>query len=324
MRMSVLAIAAAAGLTLSAAPGAVHADASLTAAAAAATVRYRTADVDGVRIFYREAGRADAPVIVLLHGFPSSSHMFRSLIPQLAGRFRVIAPDYPGFGQSDMPSPARYAYTFDNLAKTMGRFLETVGARRYTLYLQDYGGPVGFRIATAQPERVTGLVIQNANAYVEGFGADTATPVAGLWEKGRSPETDAPARQLYSPEGIRLQYVTGARDPEALSPDAWALDSAYMSRPGQDDVQLSLLENYKCNLALYPEWQAYLRKYQPKTLIVWGKNDPIFIAKGAEAYLRDLPQAQLVLLDTGHFALEEDAPAIAAHILKTFGFDKGR
>lgn len=281
-------------------------------------VHYRTVTIEGIDIFYREAGQANKPTIVLLHGFPSSSHMFRDLIPQLAPDFHVIAPDYPGFGHSAAPAPDEYRYSFDNLAQTMDRFLQTIVQERYILYLQDYGGPIGFRIAAAHPERVEGLVIQNANMYQEGFGAETAAPLKELWDKGRSPETEAPAREIFSPEGVRFQYVTGARNPEAISPDSWTMDNAFLARRGQDDIQLSLLEDYKNNLTKYPQWQAYLREHQPKTLIVWGKNDPIFAAAGAEAFRKDLPGVKIVLLDTGHFAIEEDARRIGALIRETF------
>jgi pimeloyl-ACP methyl ester carboxylesterase len=293
--------------------------APIPAPKAAGPARHRTATVDGIEIFYREAGHPDAPTIVLLHGFPSSSHMFRDLIPLLADRFHVIAPDYPGFGHSATPSPSTYAYTFDAVAHTMGRFLEVVGEARYILYMQDYGGPVGFRIATAHPDRVEGLVVQNANAFTEGLGGQTTAPLADLWENGRSPEAEEPARALFSPEGIRFQYVTGARDPGAMNPDAWVMDRALIDQPGRDDVQIRLLADYKTNLALYPAWQEYLRERQPKTLVVWGRNDPIFIEAGATAYRNAVPEADVVLLDTGHFALEEDAPAVASHIVRTFG-----
>jgi pimeloyl-ACP methyl ester carboxylesterase len=298
---------------------AVHLPAAAGGASPASTpVLHRTIKVDGTEIFYREAGRPEAPVIVLLHGFPSSSHMFRNLIPRLSGHFRVIAPDYPGFGHSATPSPAAYNYNFDNLARTVDRFLADLGATRYVLYLQDYGGPVGLRVATAHPERVAGLVIQNANAYLDGFGENAEGPLKALWKKGRSPETEAPARELYSLNGIRLQYVTGARDPQTVSPDSWTMDHALLATADRDDVQLRLLEDYKTNLALYPSWQAYFRQHRPKTLVTWGKNDPIFTAPGALAYGRDLPEAEIVLLDTGHFALEEEAEAIGNLIVKTF------
>jgi pimeloyl-ACP methyl ester carboxylesterase len=310
-------------LTLKSAAAAV-ASAALTLAVAAAaqaapdTVRYRTQEVEGVKIFYREAGAPDAPTIVLLHGFPTSSHMYRNLIPALSARFHVIAPDYPGFGQSDAPTPEAYAYSFDHLASTMDAFLGAVGARHYVLYLQDYGGPVGLRIAAAHPERVDGLVIQNANAYLDGFSADAGAPLKDLWEKGRSPAADAPARVLFSPDGVKFQYQHGARDPLKLSPDAWTLDDALLARPGNDEIQLSLLADYKSNLPLYPAWQAYLRQHRPRTLVAWGKNDPIFAAPGALAYRRDVPEARIELLDTGHFALEEEGATIARLILETF------
>jgi pimeloyl-ACP methyl ester carboxylesterase len=284
--------------------------------------RYRTATVGGLTMFYREAGNPSHPAIVLLHGFPSSSHMFRDLIPLLADRFRVVAPDYVGFGYSDAPPPERFTYSFDNLARMVEGLLDHLGLRRYLLYLHDYGGPVGFRLAAAHPERVAGLVIQNANAYLEGFSAEAASSVKPLWEN-RTPETERAARQLFSPEGIRYQYVAGARDPEALSPDSWTLDQALVQRPGNDAIQVALLADYQHNLERYDAWQSYFRRHRPKTLIVWGRNDPIFIAPGAEAYQRDLPDAELVWLDGGHFALEEHAAEVARHITWKFAAEAG-
>ncbi|MCM5679759.1 alpha/beta hydrolase [Schlegelella sp. S2-27] len=280
-------------------------------------VHSRYATVDGVRIFYREAGHSSLPHIVLLHGFPSSSHMYRKLIPLLATRFHVIAPDYPGFGHSDMPAPTEYRYTFDRLATTMDRFLQAVGVARYVLYMQDYGGPVGLRIAAAHPQRVAGLVAQNANAYDEGLSPEVMKVLRPLWAQ-RTPDTEAPVRGFFTLEATRGQYTAGARHPEALDPDAWVFDQALLDRPGNHEVQLSLLADYGSNVSLYPQWQRYLRKHQPAMLIAWGRGDPFFLEAGAHAYLRDVPGARLVLLDTGHFALEEEAPRVAREIIATF------
>jgi pimeloyl-ACP methyl ester carboxylesterase len=276
--------------------------------------------VDGLRIFYREAGNPRLPHIVLLHGFPSSSHMYRKLIPLLATNFHVIAPDYQGFGHSDMPPPGNYRYTFDQLATTMDRFLQNLGLATYVLYMQDYGGPIGMRIAAAHPDRIAGLVVQNANSYEDGLSPDVMQVLKPLWAQ-RSATTEAPVRAFLTPDATRGQYLAGARNPDALDPDAWVFDQALLDRPGNDEVQLSLLADYGSNVTRYPQWQRYLREHQPKTLIVWGRRDPFFLEAGARAYLRDLPKARLVLLDSGHFALEEDAPHIAAEILATFADD---
>jgi pimeloyl-ACP methyl ester carboxylesterase len=279
--------------------------------------RYRTVEVEGLNIFYREAGRKNAPTIVLLHGSPASSHMFRDLLPLLADSFRVIAPDYVGFGHSDTPSPEKFSYTFENLARITGRFLEELELKHYALYMQDYGGPIGFRVAMAHPERVAGLVIQNANAYVEGIGTETLAALQPLWEK-RTPETEARVRPLLSPEGVRAQYVAGASRPDAVGPDGWLLEQALLQQPHRIALELDLLADYRSNLSQYHKWQAYFRAHRPKTLIVWGEDDPIFIPAGAKAYKRDLPEAELVWLNGGHFALEEHAAEIAGRIKQTF------
>jgi pimeloyl-ACP methyl ester carboxylesterase len=275
---------------------------------------YKTQEVDGLRIFYREAGPADAPIILLLHGFPTSSHMYRDLIPRLAIRYHVIAPDYPGYGFSDAPSPATFAYTFDHLADVMDRFVQAVGAHRYILYAQDFGGPVGFRLAAKHPDRVAGLVVQNAVAHEEGLSAsmDAARP---YWAK-RTPETEAPMRALLTLDTTRFQYLHGARDPSRISPDAWTQAQALLDRPGNDEIQLSILHDYGSNLTRYPEWQAYFRAHQPPTLVAWGKNDPFFTVEGAQAFARDMPGTETHILDTGHFALEEEAPKIAELMLE--------
>lgn len=274
------------------------------------TMAYRHVTVEGLRIAYREAGTPGDPALVLLHGFPSSSHMFRDLMPRLANTFHVIAPDYPGFGYSDAPDSAAFSYTFDRVAEIMRGCITQLGIQRFALYAHDFGGPVGFRIAAQAPERIAGLVIQNANAYLEGL-SPAAAAIQPFWE-GRSPETEQPVRNLLSAEGIQAQYVTGTPDPERLSPDAWTLDHALVSRPGRLEIQIDLLHDYPSNLARYSQWQQYFRDHQPPTLIVWGQGDPFFLPEGARAYLRDLPAAQLHFLDAGHFALESRAEEIAA------------
>lgn len=285
--------------------------------AATPQVYARTAIVGGQKIFYREAGSPNAPAIVLLHGFPSSSHMYRELIPRLADRFRVVAPDYVGFGYSAAPAPADYGYTFDNLAATVRGLLEQIGVRNAVFYMQDYGGPIGLRLAAEHPERVKGLVIQNANAYMEGIGKPLADVFVPLW-KQRDAATEAAARGFLKPEMTRFQYAHGAANSASLNPDAWTLDQALLDRPGNDAIQLALFVDYQHNLGLYDSWHAYFRKHQPKTLIVWGKGDPLFVPAGAEAYKKDLPQARLVWLDGGHFALEENAVEVARLIKRTF------
>ena len=281
-----------------------------TATTAYPKTRYRTVAVGDVEIFYREAGAPTRPTLLLLHGFPSSSHMFRELIPALAADYHVIAPDYPGFGQSSAPDAATFAYTFDHLAEIMESFLTTIGCTRFALYMQDYGAPVGFRLAAKHPEWISALLIQNANAYVDGINLEAFKPMQPFWAN-RTPETEAPVRSMVAPGTTRFQYTHGTRDPAAISPDTWQHDQALLDRPGNDRIQLALLHDYQNNVPLYADWQAYLRQHQPPTLITWGKNDPFFTEAGARAYLRDLPKAELHLLDTGHFALEEDGPAIA-------------
>lgn len=272
-------------------------------------VRYRSVTVDGVDLFYREAGPATAPAILLLHGFPTSSHMFRNLIPALAGRYRVVAPDYPGFGYSASPERDRFTYGFDAFAGLIARFTEAVGLARYALYVMDYGAPVGFRLATAHPERVTALVVQNGNAYVEGLESFW-DPIRAYWKTGGSAEREA-LRQFLTPAATRWQYTDGVTDPERLSPDVWTLDQIGLDRPGNAEIQLDLFYDYRTNLPLYPAWQAYFRERRPPTLVVWGRNDAIFVAAGAQAYRRDNPEAELHLLDTGHFALETHGARIA-------------
>lgn len=287
-----------------------------TNATNAAAVSYRTVQVDGVNIFYREAGPKNAPTLLLLHGFPTSSQMFRNLIPLLADRYHVIAPDYPGYGQSDMPAMDKFTYSFDNLAKVVDKFTVAVGASRYALYVQDYGAPVGYRLAAAHPERVTAIVVQNGNAYDEGLQSEFWNPIKDYW-KDKTEANAAKLRPFLELGGTKWQYTEGMHDMSRVSPDAWTVDQAYLDRPGNKDIQVELFYSYGTNPGHYPEWQAYFRKYQPPMLIVWGKNDKIFPAEGAHPYLRDLPKAELHLLDTGHFALEEESGQIGS-LMRTF------
>lgn len=281
------------------------------------TVTYRTATVDDLKVFYREAGDPNSPVLLLLHGFPSSSHMFRGLIPTLADRYHVIAPDMPGFGFTDAPDRAKFRYTFDRLAEVIDRFTETLGLRRFALYVFDYGAPVGFRLALRHPERVTALISQNGNAYIEGL-SEGWNPIQAYW-KDPSPQNRAALRAFLAPETTQWQYTHGVPDPERLSPDAWTLDSALLARPDNDEIQLDLFGDYQSNVALYPKFQEYIRTRRPPLLAVWGKHDPFFLPPGAEAFKRDNPDAEVHLLDAGHFALESRGSEIAAIILDFLG-----
>jgi pimeloyl-ACP methyl ester carboxylesterase len=279
------------------------------------TFQYGT--VRGLKIFYREAGSKTSPTIVLLHGFPSSSHMYRDLIPQLAGAFHVIAPDYPGFGYSDAPDASKFDYTFDNLAAYVEELLFGVlGLKRFIIYVQDYGAPVGYRIASKHQDAIAGIVAQNGNAYAEGIGA-AFDPMKPFW-LNRNAETEKPVRELLKKETTIFQYTHGVEDASRISPDSYTVDQLFLDRPGNDAIQLNLLHNYQSNLALYDAWHEFFRNKQPKTLIVWGKNDPFFTVEGAQAYLRDIPKAELHLLDTGHFALEDSSDFIAKQIVKFF------
>ncbi|MFG1299285.1 alpha/beta hydrolase [Xanthobacter sp. V3C-3] len=275
---------------------------------------HRHIDLDGLRLFYREAGDPDRPTLLLLHGFPASSFMFRDLIGRLAGDFHLIAPDYPGFGYSAAPDRAAFGYTFDRLAQVIEAFTERLRIGSYWLYMQDFGGPVGFRLATRHPERVLGLIVQNANAYEEGLPDSFWAPAKALWAD-RSAENARRIREAaISDDALAWNYTHGVRDIEAISPDSWVLQQALLDKPGAREIMLDLLYDYGSNPPLYPIWQQYFRTHRPPVLIVWGENDVIFPASGAHPYLRDLPDARLHLLDTGHFALEEDGALIARHI----------
>ncbi|MBS0419616.1 MAG: alpha/beta hydrolase [Proteobacteria bacterium] len=276
------------------------------------TIQYRIQDVDGLKVFYREAGARGAPKLLLLHGFPSSSHMFRDLIPLLADRFHIVAPDLPGFGQSDMPPRQQFNYTFDNIAAVIGRFTEAIGFDKFAVYVFDYGAPTGFRLAVAHPERITALISQNGNAYEEGL-SDGWDPIRAYW-KNPSNENRAALRGLLAPQATQWQYTHGVTDATRVSPDGYSLDNFYLARPGADEIQLDLFRDYQSNVALYPRFQQYFKTHQPRFLAVWGKHDPFFLPAGAEAYQRDIPHALVRLLDTGHFALETHAEEIAAAI----------
>jgi pimeloyl-ACP methyl ester carboxylesterase len=273
------------------------------------SIRYRRTEVDGFKIFYREAGRAGAPKLLLLHGFPSAGHMFRDLIPQLADRFHVVAPDLPGFGQSDMPAREKFDYTFDNIARVIERFTEIVGFDRFALYVFDYGAPTGFRMAVRHPERITAIISQNGNAYEEGL-SEGWTPIRAYWEDASQANRKA-LRAFLTPETTSWQYTHGVTDPTTVSPDGQNLDNFYLARPGADEVQLDLFGDYKSNVALYPSFQQYFRTHKPPLLAVWGKNDPFFLPPGAEAFRRDIPEAEVRFFDTGHFALETHYAEIA-------------
>jgi pimeloyl-ACP methyl ester carboxylesterase len=307
-RISVNSPKALAAVTLMFAPSLVAAPILSTSA----TTTYHQAKVDGVGVFYREAGPEDAPTIVLLHGFPSSSREFDTLIPLLATRYHLIAPDFPGFGQSEAPPPSSYSYTFDHLAQTTNGLLEQLGIRHYTLFLHDYGGPVGFRIMLAHPERVQALVVQNANAYKQGLGAKWAK-IAQFWDDPKAHPEVVDAFLSY--KATEERHTLGTSHPERYNPDTWTDEFAHLSRPGQHEIQAALLYDYRTNVAAYPAWQAWLRAHQPPTLVVWGRNDPSFIAAGGDAYKRDVPNAEIHQLDAGHFALDEQVDETAALML---------
>ena len=275
-------------------------------------VRFKKADVGGFNIFYREAGTGEAPALLLLHGFPSAGHMFRNLIPQLSDRFRIVAPDLPGFGQSDMPERTKFRYSFENIASVIERFTEVIGLGRFALYVFDYGAPTGFRLAMHGPERISALISQNGNAYVEGL-SEGWNPIRAYWQDPSDANRNA-LRAFLSPETTIWQYTHGVTDTSLVSPDGYSLDNFYLARPGADEVQLDLLGDYKSNVALYPQFQTYFREHRPPLLAVWGKNDPFFLPPGAEAFKRDIPDAEVQFLDTGHFALETHCDEIAKAI----------
>jgi pimeloyl-ACP methyl ester carboxylesterase len=275
-------------------------------------VAYRTADVDGFTVFYREAGAADAPTLVLLHGYPSASHQFRELIPLLADRFHIVAPDLPGFGKSDMPPRDAFGYTFDHLADVIDRWTEVLGLDSFAVYVFDYGAPVGFRIAARHPERITAIITQNGNAYEEGL-SDGWNPIQAYWKDPSQANRDA-IRTMLEPQTTIWQYTHGVPDPTRVSPDGYGLDNYYLTRPGNDEIQLDLFLDYASNVALYPAWQRYFRASRPPLLAVWGKNDPFFLPAGAEAFKRDIPDADIRFLDTGHFALETHVEEVATAI----------
>jgi pimeloyl-ACP methyl ester carboxylesterase len=275
-------------------------------------IRYKSEIINGVEIFYRQAGPKDAPVVLLLHGFPTSSHMFRNLMPALADKYRVVAPDYPGYGFSAQPARDQFAYTFDNYAKLVDGLTQKIGLEKYALYVMDYGAPVGYRLAAAHPERVTALIVQNGNAYEEGL-REFWDPIKAYWKTRGAKEREA-LRPFTKIEATKWQYTHGVKDASLLSPDSWTHDQARLDRPDNAEIQLDLFYDYRTNVPLYPQWQAYFRKHQPPTIIIWGKNDVIFPADGATPYKRDLPNAELHLIDAGHFLLESHGQEAAALI----------
>jgi pimeloyl-ACP methyl ester carboxylesterase len=277
-------------------------------------VVYRTQQVNGLNIFYREAGSAQNPTIVLLHGFPSSSHMFRDLIPKLAGRYHVIAADMPGYGYSDMPSVDKFTYTFDSIASVMDEFLDAVNVEKYSIYIQDYGAPIGFKLLLKHPDRIQAIISQSGNAYEEGLGDFWAQFIIPYW-KAKTPENEQKVRGLLTLETTKFQYSKGFPHPEWVSPDSYTFDQMTLDRPGNQEIQLALAYDYQNNVKQYPQWHEALRQTKVPVLCVWGKNDPIFIAPGAEAYKKDSPGAEIHFVDSGHFALEDQSTAIANYIL---------
>lgn len=281
------------------------------------TIRFNTVDVDGLKLFYREAGDANRPTVLLLHGFPSASHMFRDLIPELSQHYHVVAPDLPGFGMTEQPARDQFGYTFENITNVVDRFTEVLGLTRFAIYVFDYGAPVGFRLAVKHPERITAIVTQNGNTYVEGV-SDAFAPVMAYWNEPTKANRDA-LRGFLAPETTLFQYTHGVDDPTKVSPDGRNLDDFYLSRPGNDEIQLDLLLDYQTNVALYDKIQAYLRAHQPPVLAIWGKNDPFFIPPGAEAFKRDVPAADVRFVESGHFALETHAAEIGAAMREFLG-----
>lgn len=280
-------------------------------------VRYRFADVDGIRVFYREAGAPDAPVLLLMHGFPSSSHMYRDLIARLSSKYRVIAPDLPGFGFTEVPAERQYVYTFDNFALTIGAFVDALKLKRYALYVFDYGAPVGLRLAIAHPERVSALISQNGNAYLDGLG-DAWAPIQAYWAEPTAAHREV-IRPFISLEGTKWQYEDGANELDLIAPESYTLDALLLERPGNIEIQLDIFLDYRNNLTLYPAFQAWFKASQVPTLVIWGKNDKFFIPPGAEAFRRDNSNATVEFLDTGHFALETHGPHIAERIVQVLG-----
>jgi pimeloyl-ACP methyl ester carboxylesterase len=285
-------------------------------------IRYRTAEVDGIKVFYREAQKAGVQKLLLLHGFPTASHMFRDLIPLLADKFHLVAPDLPGFGLSDMPPRERFSYTFDNITRVIERLTEIIGFDRFALYVFDYGAPTGFRMAVRHPERITAIISQNGNAYEEGL-SDGWTPIRAYWEDASEANREA-LRAFLTPETTKWQYTHGVPDPATVSPDGQNLDNHYLARPSADEIQLDLFGDYKNNVALYPSFQRYFRTHKPPFLAVWRKNDPFFLPPGAEAFKRDIPEAKVRFFDTGHFALETHCAEIATVISDFLGERAGK
>ena len=280
-------------------------------------ITYRRIKVDGLEVFYREAGSKSAPKVLLLHGFPTSSHMFRNLIPALADRYHVVAPDLPGFGFSDAPDRSKFRYTFENLAKVIATFTQEIGFDRFAVYIFDYGAPVGLRLALAHPERITAIISQNGNAYEEGLSQGW-NPIQKYW-KDPTPENRAALRQFLTPDATKWQYVEGVKDTTLVAPESYTLDSALLARPGNEEIQLDLFLDYASNVALYPKFQEYFRTKKPPLLAVWGKNDPFFLPPGAEAYKRDNPNAEVRFYDAGHFALETHASEIVSAVRDFLG-----
>ncbi len=302
-RFALSLLLAAASATLAPTASAESAAPASTSQKTLVAVKHRYATVDGVKVFYREAGPADGPVVLLLHGFPTSSHMFRNLLPALADKYHVIAPDYPGFGQSDAPDHSKFAYSFQHFADIVDGLLGQINVNAYTMYVMDYGAPVGYRLALKHPDRVTGLIVQNGNAYEEGL-REFWNPIKAYWKTGAQKERQA-LYGLVTIETTKFQYTDGMSDITNISPDNWTIDQALLDRPGNRDIQLDLFKDYGTNVPLYPQFQAFFRERKPPTLIIWGKNDKIFPEDGAHPYLRDLPDAEMHILDTGHFALED-------------------
>jgi pimeloyl-ACP methyl ester carboxylesterase len=302
---------------LAASAASVATPASAAAAKLWPEVRHRFIQADGVNVFYREAGPADGPVLLLLHGFANSSFYFRHLIPKLAGRFRLIAPDLPSFGFTGIPTARNYQYDFESLSRTVAAFVDAMGLKRYIMYVFDYGAPVGFDLALTYPDRVAGIVSQNGNAYEEGLADETWTALRAYWASP-SPDKREPLRSRMTLEGVKSAYFQGVPDPSVIEPETYTLDAAILARPGNADLQIDLKLDYKRNIERYPLYQAFLRSHRPKLLAVWGRNDPFFIPPGAEAFKRDIPDARVVLLDTGHFALETHVDAISSEIQSSF------